>query len=68
MLLPGEAGRKPLQHISVSETSGGELVRSSEKEWKTQTGSKDSHRTESRLLSAPTAARLFLTAVNMRAA
>lgn len=35
MLLPGEAGGEPLQHISISETPGEELVRSSEKERKT---------------------------------
>lgn len=35
MLLSGETGGEPLQHISVSEISGEELVRGSEKERKT---------------------------------
>lgn len=55
MLLPGEAGGEPLQHVSISEAPGEELVRGSEKERQTQTGSEDSHRTEGHLLSAPAA-------------
>lgn len=58
MFLPGEAGGEPLQHLSVSEAPGQELVRGSEKERETQTGSEDSHWTEGHLLSAPTAARV----------
>lgn len=56
MFLPGEVGGEPLQHLSVSEAPGEELVRGSEKERETETGSQDSHWTEGHLLSAPTAA------------
>lgn len=56
MLLPGEAGGEPLQHLPVPQTPGQEVVRRPEKERQTQAGPQDSHGTEGRLLFAPTAA------------
>lgn len=56
MLLPGEAGGEPLQHLPVPQTPGQEVVRRPEKERQTQAGPQDSHGPEGRLLFAPTAA------------
>lgn len=56
MLLPGEAGGEPLQHLPVPQTPGQGVVRRSEEERETKDGPQDSPGTEGRVLSAPTAA------------
>ena len=50
ILLCGDAGGEPLQHLSAPEVQGEELVCGAEEERQAQTGPSDPHRAESHLL------------------